>query len=126
MTTPPTEPEPFSLDRRQMRRAFERASRSYDRAAVLQTAVRERLLARLEYVKLEPGLIVDAGCGTGHASRDLKRRFPRATVIALDIATGMLREAAHQQGWRRRFERVCADAERMPLAEASVDLIFSN
>ncbi|HEY7378089.1 MAG TPA: malonyl-ACP O-methyltransferase BioC [Steroidobacteraceae bacterium] len=126
MTTPPTEPEPFSLDRRQMRRAFERASRSYDRAAVLQTAVRERLLARLEYVKLEPGLIVDAGCGTAHASRDLKRRFPRATVIALDIATGMLHEAAHQQGWRRRFERVCADAEHMPLADASVDLIFSN
>jgi malonyl-CoA O-methyltransferase len=126
MTTPRTATEPFSLDRRQMRRAFERASRSYDRAALLQTEVRRRLLERLEYVKLEPDLIVDAGCGTGHASRDLKRRFPRATVIALDIATGMLREAAHQQGWRRRFERVCADAQRMPLADASVDLIFSN
>ena len=118
--------EPFALDRRQLRRAFERASASYDRAAVLQTEVRQRLLSRLEYVKLEPKLIVDAGCGTAHAARELKRRFPRATVIALDIATGMLREAAHQQSWRRRFERVCADAERMPLPDASVDLIFSN
>jgi malonyl-CoA O-methyltransferase len=26
----------------------------------------------------------------------------------------------------RRFERVCADAQRLPLAEASVDLIYSN
>jgi len=109
-----------------MRRAFERASRTYDHAAVLQTEVRQRLLSRLEYVKLEPELIVDAGCGTAHAARELKRRFPRARVIALDIATGMLREAQRQQGWRRRFERVCADAERMPLADASVDLIFSN
>ncbi|HZF26268.1 MAG TPA: malonyl-ACP O-methyltransferase BioC [Steroidobacteraceae bacterium] len=118
--------EPFALDRRQMRRGFERASRSYDRAAILQTEVRQRLLSRLEYVRLEPELIVDAGCGTGHAARELKRRFPRARVVALDIATGMLREATHQQGWRRRFERVCADAERMPLPDESVDLIFSN
>jgi malonyl-CoA O-methyltransferase len=118
--------EPFALDRRQMRRAFERASQSYDRAAVLQTEVRRRLLSRLEYLKLEPEVIVDAGCGTGHAARELKKRFPHARVIALDIATGMLREAGRNQGWWRRFERVCADAERMPLADASVDLIFSN
>jgi malonyl-CoA O-methyltransferase len=120
--------QPFELDRRQMRRAFERASRSYDRAAVLQAEVRARLLARLQYLKLEPApqIILDAGCGTGHGSRELKKRFPRARVLALDIATGMLREAGRNQGWWRRFDRVCADAERMPLADASVDLIFSN
>jgi malonyl-CoA O-methyltransferase len=111
-----------------MRRAFERASQSYDRAAVLQTEVRARLLARLQYLKLEPApqIILDAGCGTGHGARELKKRFPRARVLALDIATGMLREAGRNQGWWRRFDRVCADAERMPLADASVDLIFSN
>jgi malonyl-CoA O-methyltransferase len=111
-----------------MRRAFERASRSYDRAAVLQTEVRGRLLSRLQYLKLEPApqLILDAGCGTGHGARELKKRFPGARVIALDIATGMLLEAGRHQGWWRRFDRVCADAERMPLADASVDLIFSN
>jgi malonyl-CoA O-methyltransferase len=121
---PPT--ELFALDRRQVRRAFDRASHSYDRAAVLQTEVRQRLLARLEYVKLDPRVIVDAGCGTAHSARELKRRFPQAQVIALDIAPGMLREAQRQQGWLRRFARVCADAERMPLPDASVDLIFSN
>jgi len=111
-----------------MRRAFERASQSYDRAAVLQTEVRARLLARLQYLKLEPApqIILDAGCGTGHGARELKKRFPRARVLALDIATGMLREAGRNQGWWRRFDRVCADAERTPLADASVDLIFSN
>jgi len=116
----------FVLDTGQVRRAFERASAEYDRAAVLQTNVRGRLLARLEYVKLAPIVIVDAGCGTGHASRALKRLYPRARVIALDIAPGMLHAAQRQRGWFHRFDRVCADAVRMPLANASVDLLYSN
>ncbi len=120
------EEDRYALDRRQLRRAFERASTGYDRAAVLQATVRERLLARFEYVKLVPESIVDAGCGTGHASRELKRRYPRALVIALDIATGMLHAAGRQRGWLRRFERVCADARSMPFADASVDLLYSN
>lgn len=116
----------FVLDSLQVRRSFDRASSEYDRAAVLQADVRTRLLARLQYVKLTPALIVDAGCGTGHASRALKRSFPRARVIALDIAPGMLRAAGRQRGWFRRFDRVCADAAHLPLADASVDLLFSN
>src|SRR5262245_14030119 len=94
----------FRLDVRQARRAFERASGAYDRAAVLQTDVRNRLLARLEYVSLEPELIVDVGAGTAHASRELKRSYPGAQVVALDIALGMLREARRQQGWVRKFD----------------------
>jgi malonyl-CoA O-methyltransferase len=38
----------------------------------------------------------------------------------------MLREARrHQRPWRR-FARVCGDAQRLPLAAASVDLIYSS
>jgi malonyl-CoA O-methyltransferase len=122
----PAPEDRFLLDTAQVRRAFERASTEYDRAAVLQANVRDRLLERLEYVKLEPSVIVDAGCGTGHASRALKDRYRRARVIALDIAPGMLRAAGRQRSWLRRFDRVCADALRMPLARASVDLIYSN
>jgi malonyl-CoA O-methyltransferase len=44
----------------------------------------------------------------------------------LDLAEGMLRTARRQQGWRRRFSRVCADVERMPLTGATVDLAFCN
>ena len=116
----------FVLDSAQVRRSFDRASTEYDRAAILQADVRARLLARLQYVKLTPTLVVDAGCGTGHASRALKRSYPRARVIALDIAPGMLRAAGRQRGWFRRFDRVCADAAHLPLADASVDLLFSN
>ncbi len=116
----------FTLDRSSVARSFDRASAGYDAAAFLHAEVRAELLQRLDLVSLEPRVVVDAGSGTGHACRELKRRYPRARVIALDFAPGMLRAAARQRSWRRRFDRVCADAARMPFADASVDLIFSN
>ena len=49
-----------------------------------------------------------------------------ALVVALDMAPGMLREARRRQHLFRRFERVCADAMRLPLADSSVDVVFSS
>jgi len=56
---------------------------------------------------------LDLGAGTGRVTRELKRRYRGALVIALDLAPGMLREARRHQQWWRRFERVCADALRL-------------
>ena len=116
----------YSLDKPWLRRSFDRASSSYDTAAVLQADVREQLLERLSLTKLAPRRIVDAGTGTGHVGRALKRRYPQAQVIAVDSSLGMLRAAAKQQSWLRPFARLCADAERLPLPDGSVDLILSN
>jgi malonyl-CoA O-methyltransferase len=116
----------YELDRRGLARAFDRASADYDQAAQLQTTVRAELLGRLDYVKLEPAVVLDLGSGTGHASRELKRRYPRALVVALDLAPGMLREARRHSRLFRRFERVRGDAYRLPFATASIELIFSN
>jgi len=121
-----TTQDPFKLDRRRVRRSFDRASDSYDRAAVLQKQVRLELLQRLDLVRLEPAVIVDLGSGTGHASRELMRRYPRAQVIAMDLSASMLVAANSQQRWWRRFKRVCADAAALPFATASVDLLYSN
>jgi malonyl-CoA O-methyltransferase len=71
-------------------------------------------------------VVLDAGAGTGHVSRALKQRYPKALVIALDASVQMLRGAARQQSWLRRFARACADAQRLPLAAGSVELIVSN
>jgi malonyl-CoA O-methyltransferase len=123
---PRGEESPFSLDIASVRRSFERASAGYDAVAVLQSEVRTQLLQRLELTALAPGLVVDLGAGTGQGSRALKDRYPRAQVLAIDSAPGMLRVADGRQSWRRRFGRICADAERLPLADGSVDLLFSN
>jgi malonyl-CoA O-methyltransferase len=116
----------YALDIPRVRRSFDRAAATYDAAAVLHAQVRDILLQRLELTSLSPRVVIDAGSGTGHASRALKRRYPKALVISLDSSLRMLRRAGRQQSWLRPFARVCADAARLPLADGGVDLIFSN
>ncbi len=118
-------PDPFVLDRAAVRRQFERASAGYDAHAVLQERVRGEMLERLALLAFEPKFVVDLGCGTGHAARALRRRWPRARVIALDRAPGMLAAAGAQRPWLRGFDRVQADALRLPLRTGAVDLAFS-
>jgi malonyl-CoA O-methyltransferase len=116
----------FRLDVARLRASFDRASASYEAAARLQARVSAELLERVDELSLRPRVVLDLGCGTGHVTRQLKRRHPGALVVALDIAPGMLREALRQQGLLRRFARVCADARQLPLQDASVDLVFSS
>jgi malonyl-CoA O-methyltransferase len=122
----PPGPAAHALDTAQVRRAFERAAATYDTAAVLHAEVRDDLLRRLDWMTVAPRVVLDAGAGTGHASRALKRRYPHALVIAMDTSQRMLLEAGRRQSWLRRFARVRADAERLPFADASVDFILSN
>lgn len=117
---------PYALEPHWVRRSFDRAAKTYDAAAVLHAEVRDNLLARLQLTTLKPRVVLDAGAGTGHASRALKRRYPKAQVVALDSSRRMLHEAARQQSWLRPFGRVCADAGLLPLADGCVDLIVSN
>jgi malonyl-CoA O-methyltransferase len=116
----------FQLDKAGVRAAFDRASPTYEAAAVLQSRVAAELLSRLEPFDFSPKTLLDLGAGTGRIAAQLKRRYRRARVIALDLAPGMLREAARHQRAFRRFERVCADAARLPLPSASIDIVFSN
>ncbi|WP_312238475.1 malonyl-ACP O-methyltransferase BioC [Stenotrophomonas sp.] len=116
-----------SFDPRHVRRAFSRAAHSYDAAAALQREVEKRLLESLDYLEdRQPQVVLDIGSGTGHASAAMKKRWPKAQVIALDLAEPMLREAKKQAGWWKPFARVCADAQALPLLDQSVDVIYSN
>jgi malonyl-CoA O-methyltransferase len=122
----PDESEVFRLDRPGVRASFDRASVGYEAAAVLQARVADELLGRLEPFKFAPGVVLDLGAGTGRMTRELKRRYRRALVVALDLAPGMLREARRHQQLFRRFERVCGDAVRLPIADATVDVVVSS
>ena len=115
-----------------VRRAFGRAARSYDAAAVLQREVAGRMLERLGYVRLQPSVVVDLGCGTGSALAELAQRYTGARMVGVDLALPMLQQASARDGlWRRILRRpsatlLCADACHLPLADASVDLVWSN
>ena len=114
------------IDKARARRSFDRAAPGYDAAAVLQREIGNRLLERLDYVRLTPRTILDLGCGTGQAIAPLMRRYPKARLVALDFAPAMLRLARRRGTWLKRPGCVCADAEILPLAGQSVDLIVSN
>jgi malonyl-CoA O-methyltransferase len=119
-------PDPFLLDRRAVRAAFDRASSTYDAAALLQTRVRDELLSRLDLIRITPTVAMDLGCGTGLGARKLKDRYRSSMVIGLDPALGMLRETRRQSGWLRPLQRICADAFQLPFRDQAVDLVFSN
>jgi len=122
----------FVIDKKLMRHAFNRAAAGYDAAAVLQQVVCTRMLERLEYIKLQPARILDAGSGTGWGTRRLAQRYPSAQMIALDIATGMLLAARGRSGWWQKLfggtrqMQVCGDIEALPLAANSVEMVWSN
>lgn len=121
----------YTIDKARVRASFDRAAQGYDAAAVLQREVRTRMLQRLDYVRIDPDDILDAGSGTGQATRELAARYRDAQVVGMDIALGMLRVAASHQPWwqrftsRRQFE-LCGDLEALPLADASMDMVWSN
>ncbi|WP_257388807.1 malonyl-ACP O-methyltransferase BioC [Tahibacter caeni] len=114
------------FDRDQVRRAFGRAAAGYAEHAVLQHEVEDRLLERLDYVTVSPQRVLDLGCGPGRASGQLRKRWRRAEVVAMDLALPMLQQARREGSWLRPLARVCADARQLPLADASVDVLFSS
>lgn len=114
------------LDAQVVRRAFDRAAAGYERNAGLQREIADELLERLAGVKIDPRHVLDLGCGPGHATRALARMYRRATVCGIDFAPSMLRE--FRRGWwpRGRPFPLCGDLMKLPVADASVDLLFSN
>ena len=124
----------YTVDKRRVRRSFEQAAAGYDEVAALQDEICRRMLARIEYIKLEPGVILDAGSGTGNAIPGLTARYPGAWIVALDLALAMARHARARRPWWRRLldlrggglAAVCGDIELLPIATARTDMVWSN
>ncbi len=117
---------PPRLDKKAVRKSFNRCAARYDDSAVLQREVLSRLLQRLDYIKLDPALILDLGCGTGQAIKPLRKRYGKAQILALDMAEAMLEQSRKQFGLFDRKWLVNADMEHLPLQDECVDLVFSS
>jgi len=115
------------LDRLKMAARFNAAVDSYEAVSALQKHVGDELLDRLGLINIQPIFVLDLGSGPGHFAERLADRYVRARIIQLDIAEKML-AAAHKRKSRQssRQYHVCADAERLPFAARSVDMVFSN
>jgi ubiquinone/menaquinone biosynthesis C-methylase UbiE len=89
-----------------------------------ETWVRQELIDRIQ---TQPRRILDLGCGTGSTTLMLKRAFPAADVIGLDLSPYMLVVAddkARKAGLNIQFRH--ANAEHTKLPDGSFDLITAS
>ena len=119
------------INKRRARESFNRAATTYDKVAVLQRQVANRLIERLDIIRAVPATILDVGCGTGDCTIKLHKRYKRASVYALDFADAMLTVANSKQSWKQKLlankiKFICADAENLPFSDNSFDFVFSN
>jgi malonyl-CoA O-methyltransferase len=130
MIAPPRIPARIETVARQFDIRVERLAR----ADVLLREVDQRLQGRLDYVRLEAREILDAGCGRGRSRQALLARYPGARWIGVDLSARMARAGVAVRSrmfnvarwWRREDAWIVADAARLPLADQSVDLLYSN
>lgn len=126
----------YQPDKRAMRSAFGQAADSYDAVAELQRLTADEMLSRLPFLAISPENVLDLGCGTGRNLPHLQQQYPKARVWALDIAEAMLKYARQQHAGHSRLSRwlpgrsvkpfITGDAENLPFADNSFDLVFAN
>lgn len=72
-------------------------------------------------------VVVDVGCGWGRSLPKLQQRFAPQRLIAIDVDPEMVRAAlteAHGAGLK--VEGLVCSSERLPIADASVDLLLCH
>lgn len=103
-------------------RRFDRAARSYGSLSQVQEDMAGRLMALvpdretlLERKAVPPSGgrdgILEMGCGTGHLTRRLRRRFHGSPLLATDAAPRMLEEAAKAMDGEVAFEVAAFDVQ---------------
>jgi malonyl-CoA O-methyltransferase len=130
-------------DIRRITRIFDRRAASFGDVAFLPREVAQRMRERLDYIKVAPSTVLDAGCGRGDDFASLAERFAQSTVFGIDASGRMLSHvpsliapasglqrllpgAIRERFTTRRPPLVQGDFGALPFAPASFDLIWSN
>ena len=114
-------PLPY-VDKSAVAEAFGKAAETYDSHAAFQREVGTRLLELLPN-DIKGKTVLDLGCGTGYFAALLRERG--ANVICCDLSQQMLDKAKERCGLEK-MQYQLGDAESLPLASQSVDLVFSS
>jgi malonyl-CoA O-methyltransferase len=143
MSSSPAKSGRPAYDSRRLRRIFDRRAATFDDVAFLPREIAQRMRERLDYIKVSPASVLDAGCGAGDDLPGLRERFPEAPVFGTDLSHAMLTRAlrldAGDTSWRRflpasigkalgargpRFAQ--ADFSALPFAAGAFEFIWSN
>jgi malonyl-CoA O-methyltransferase len=123
--------KPFpQIDRRTARLRFERAASTYADASRLEAEIGARMLERLDYLKIAPRRILDAGSGPAREAGKLATKYSGAELVALDFSAGMLGQGKNpflkRIFGRALKHRICADLEHLPIAAGAMHFVWSN
>lgn len=109
---------------RGVRAMFDRVAPRYDLVNTVASLGRDRgwRRAAARATRLGPGqTAVDVACGPGELTRALVAHEPRARVVGVDFSWEMVRRAPRQG--RSTAGYAAGDALRLPLADASVNVV---
>ena len=109
--------EPFSIDKYAVERALATAARTYNGSAEIPNLIADRLLDRLDFVRLKPAWIMDFGMRTGYTTGHLRKRYGTASIVGMESSLPMLLQGGNG---------VAGEYTSLPFADHSIDLIFSN
>lgn len=112
------------IDKARVADSFSRCAASYDSVAQLQRDIGHQLLTMMPADVQQPRLL-DLGSGTGYFAEQLRKNYPQTALCCLDLAQGMLAYARETRPVDNAHW-LCGDAENLPLASDSVDLLFSS
>lgn len=107
-------------------KAFNLQAIHYEKVALMQQESGTQLIERLDYLKINPEYILDLGSGCGQFTEQLKKKYPKAVVIGVDIAHHMLLVSKKKQHFWKKWPVVNADMNALPFADGVFDLVFSN
>lgn len=114
-----------NIDRQKVRDSFHRQATDYDSHAAVQRRVVARLIESLQAESVSPSRLLDIGAGTGRLLAKLRELNPSAFAVGADLAFGMCHAASASLA-AERIPLVNADAERLPFAAGSFDLVLSS
>lgn len=115
------------LEYQAIQKSFSAIAHQYENNAILQKEVLTRLLERLaDEQTINPDRqvqhLLDLGCGTGWAAPHLFMQLPNVQITALDFSQEMLNQIKPHA----KINPVLADVHDVPLADDSMDIVFSN
>ncbi len=115
-----------SLDEQAIRRRFQRRAADISGANFLLQRSADTLLERLELLAMRPDRVLDLGAGSGTMSKLLARHYRPAQLLCVDFSPAMLRRCQRTLPFFSKKNLICANANALPLASASVDLAVAN
>lgn len=114
-----------TIDKGRVREAFSRQASVYEEHAALQKESAQRLDFNLSLVETSPKRVLDVGSGTGFLTSMAARRWPDAQLIGCDLSHAM-NCVSSEKFSTAQYSFVTGDAEELPFAEGSFDLVTSN